>query len=52
MAKRASGGLSHEQKAFLWSRWKAGDSVSDGGFHDQIRFSFCFDCVACFGQGA
>jgi IS30 family transposase len=29
MAKRASGGLSHEQKAFLWSRWKAGDSVSD-----------------------
>src|SRR3954471_20670776 len=29
MAKRANGGLSHEQKAFLWSRWKAGDSVSD-----------------------
>src|SRR3954470_5128352 len=29
MAKRASAGLSHEQRAFLWSRWKAGDSVSD-----------------------
>lgn len=29
MAKRGRVGLSHEQKANLWSRWKAGDCVSD-----------------------
>ncbi len=29
MAKRGRVGLSHEQKAHLWSRWKAGESVSD-----------------------
>ena len=29
MAKRGRVGLSHEQKAKLWSRWKAGDCVSD-----------------------
>src|SRR5678816_4091996 len=29
MAKRGRAGLSHEQKAQLWARWKAGDSVSD-----------------------
>ena len=29
MAKTGRAGLSHEQKAQLWARWKAGDSVSD-----------------------
>ena len=29
MAKRGRAGLSHEQKAKLWARWKAGDCVSD-----------------------
>ena len=29
MAKAGRAGLSHEQKAQLWARWKAGDSVSD-----------------------
>src|SRR3954467_4947432 len=29
MAKRGRPGLSHEQKAELWSRWKAGECVSD-----------------------
>jgi transposase, IS30 family len=29
MAKRGRAGLSHEQKARLWARWKAGDCVSD-----------------------
>lgn len=29
MAKRGRVGLSHEQKAELWTRWKAGECVSD-----------------------
>ena len=29
MARRGRAGLSHEQKAKLWARWKAGDCVSD-----------------------
>ncbi len=29
MAKRGRAGLSHEQKTELWSRWKAGECVSD-----------------------
>jgi IS30 family transposase len=29
MAKRGRAGLSHKQKAKLWTRWKAGDCVSD-----------------------
>lgn len=29
MAKKGSSGFSHEQKSELWTRWKAGESVSD-----------------------
>jgi hypothetical protein len=37
MIERKRGGLSAEQKVDLWSRWKAGQSLHDGGIAPAAR---------------
>jgi IS30 family transposase len=49
MAKRVRAGLSHDQKAQLWSRWKAGESVSDIGRALEIPGSRVHYVLACTG---
>ena len=49
MAKRGRAGLSHEQKAQLWARWKAGDSVSDIARSLEVAGSRVHHVLACTG---
>ena len=49
MAKRGRAGLSHEQKAELWTRWKAGESVSDIARALEVPGSRVHQVLACVG---
>jgi len=49
MAKAGRAGLSHEQKAQLWARWKAGDSVSDIARSLEVAGSRIHDVLAFTG---
>src|SRR6185436_18726274 len=49
MAKRGRAGLSHEQKAQLWARWKAGDSVSDIARSLEVAGPRVHHVLACTG---
>ena len=49
MAKRGRAGLSHEQKARLWARWKAGDCVSDIARSLEVPGSRVHHVLACTG---
>ena len=49
MAKRGRPGLSHEQKARLWARWKAGDCVSDIARSLEVPGSRVHHVLACTG---
>jgi len=49
MAKRGRAGLSHEQKAQLWARWKAGDSVSDIARSLEVAGPRVHHVLACSG---
>ena len=49
MAKTGRAGLSHEQKAQLWARWKAGDSVSDIARALEVPGSRVHHVLACTG---
>ena len=49
MAKTGRAGLSHEQKAQLWARWKAGDSVSDIARSLEVAGSRIHDVLAFTG---
>jgi IS30 family transposase len=49
MAKRGRAGLSHEQKAQLWARWKTGDSVSDIARSLEVAGSRVHHVLACTG---
>ena len=49
MAKKARAGLSHEQKARLWARWKAGECVSDIARALEVPGSRVHHVLACTG---
>ena len=49
MAKRGRPGLSHEQKAELWTRWKAGDCVSDIARALELPGARVHHVLACAG---
>ena len=49
MAKRGRLGLSHEQKAELWTRWKAGDCVSDIARALELPGARVHHVLACAG---
>jgi IS30 family transposase len=49
MAKRGRVGLSHEQKAELWTRWKAGECVSDIARALEVPGSRVHHVLACAG---
>ncbi len=49
MARTGRPGLSHEQKAELWQRWKAGETLSDIGRALGKHASSVFGVVAAKG---
>lgn len=49
MARTGRPGLSHEQKAELWQRWKAGETLSDIGRALGKHAAFGVRC--CRGKG-